>query len=100
MGLDHTNKACKGQPMHITTPTKPQPYLLGDPLLILPGLHPLLGPLHLNITPSQLASHFNHMLRHNLNGIHHPWGGGPHTTMLQLYFLHALLNHRFYTLST
>ena len=98
LGLDHTSRVCKGHPMHITTPTKPQLYLLGDPLLILPGLHPLLGPMHLSIIPIQPASHFNLMLRHNLSGIHHSRGGGPNTTMLQLYCLHHLPNHSSYTL--
>lgn len=82
MGLGHTNKACKGHPMHIATPTRPHPYLLGGPLLILPGLHLLLGPLHLSIIPSQPTNHFNHMLHHNLSGMQRPRGGGPHTTML------------------
>ena len=98
MSLDHTNKACKGCPTHITTQTKTQPYLLGDPLLILPGLHPLLGPMHLSITRNQPASHFNLMLYHNLNGIRHSMGGDPNTTMLQLYCLHHLPNHNSYTL--
>ena len=53
LGLDHINRVCKGHPMHITTPTKPQIYLLGDPLLILLGLHPLLDPMHLSIIPNQ-----------------------------------------------
>ena len=98
MGLGHMSRACKGHPMHITTPTIPHPYLLGDPLLILPSLHLLLGPLHLSIIPNQLASHFNHMLHHNMSGVHHPRGGGPNTTMSQLYCLHHLPSHNFYTL--
>ena len=98
MGLGDTSRACKGHPMHIATPTRPHPFPLGDPLLILPGMHLLFGPLHLSIIPSRLATHFNHMLHHSLNGMHHPRGGGPHTTMLQPYCLHHLLNHIFYTL--
>lgn len=98
MGIDHTSKACKGHPIHINIPTPPQPYLLGDPLLILPGIHLLLGPLHISITPNQPSSHFNHTLYHNLRGMHHPRGGGPNTTMLQLYCVHHLPNHIYYTL--
>ena len=60
MDLDHISRGCKGHLRHTTTPTKLPPYLLGapllillgDPLLTLPGLHPLLGPMHLSITPS------------------------------------------------
>ena len=52
MDLDHTNKGCKGHPMHTATPTKSLPYLLGVPLLILPGPRLLLGPSHLNIMPN------------------------------------------------
>lgn len=98
LGLDHTNMACKGNPMHITTPTKPQLYRLGDPLLILPGLHSLLGPMHLSIVPSKPASCFNLMLYHNLSRIHHSRGGAPNTIMLQLYCLDDLPNHSSYTL--
>ena len=98
MGLDHTNMECKGHPMHITTPTKPQLYLLGDPLLILPSLHPLLGHMHLNIIRSQPANHFNLMFSHNINGIPHTRGGGPNSTMFQPYCLHHLPNHNSYTL--
>ena len=98
LGLDHTSRACKGHPMHITTPTKPQLYLLGDPLLILLGLHLLLGHMNLNIIPSHPTSHFNLMFHHNLSGIPHTRGGGPNTTMLQLYCLHHLPNHNSYTL--
>lgn len=98
MSLGHTSRECKGHPMHITTPTRTHPYLLGDPLLIIPSLHLLLGPLHLDIIPSQPTNHFNHMLHHNLSGMHHPRGGGPNTTMFQLYCLHHLPNHKFYTL--
>ena len=98
LGLDHTSRVCKGHPMHITTPTKPHLCLLGDPLLFLPSLHPLLGPMHLGITPNQPASHFNLTLYHNLSGIHHSRGGVPNTTMLQLYCLHHLPNHKSYTL--
>ena len=98
MGLDHTKRACKGHPMHITTPTRPWPFPLGDPLLILPVQHLLLGPLHLSIIPSRPTSHFSHMLHHSLSGMHCPRGGGPHTIMLQLYCLSHLLKHNFYTL--
>lgn len=98
LGLDHTREACKGHPMHITTPTKPHLYLLGDPLVVLPGLQHLLGHMHLSSIPIHLASHFNLMLYHNLSGIHNSRGGGPNTTMLQLYFLHHLPNHNSYTL--
>lgn len=59
---------------------------------------PPFGPLHLSITPNQPASHFNHMLYHNLNGMHRPRGGGPNTKMLQPYCFHHLSNHSFYTL--
>ena len=98
MDLGHTSKSCKGHHMHITTPTRPHSFPFGGPLLILPNLHLLLGPLHHSIIPIRPASHFNHMLCHNLRGMHHPRGGGPYTTMLKLYFLHLLLNHKFYTL--
>lgn len=98
MGLDHMNKAWKGRPIHITTRTKPQPYLLGDPLLILPSVHPLLGSVHLSIIPSQPTSHFNLMLHHNLSGMHRSKSGGLNTTMLHLYCLHHLPNHSSYTL--
>ena len=98
MGFSHTSRAWKGHPMHITTLTRTHPFPLGAPLLIPPGLHILLGLLHLSTIPSWPASHFSHMLHHNLSGKHHPRGGGPHTTMLQLYCLHHLLNHKFYTL--
>jgi len=98
LGPDHTSRVCKGHPMHTTTQTKPHLYLLWDPLLILLGLHPFLGHMHLSIIPSHLASHFNLMLYHNLSGIHHSRGGGPNATMLQLYFLHHLPNHNSYTL--
>lgn len=98
MALGNTSRACKGHIVYITTSTRPHPFPLGGPLLILPGLHLLLGPLHHNIIPSQLASHFNHMFCHSLSGMHPAGCRGPHTTMLQLYFLHDLLNHNFYTL--
>ena len=97
MDLDHTSRACKGHPRHITTPTKPPPYLLGAPLLILPGPHLLLGPSHLNIMPNQPPIHFNPMLSHNLSGMHLLRGGGPNTTLLQLFCLHHLPNHNSYT---
>jgi len=98
LGLDHTCRVCKGHLMHITTPTKPELYLLGDPLLILPSLHPLLGPMHLSIIPSQPISHSNLMFCHNLNGLPYSRGGDPHTKMLPLYFLHHLPTHNSYTL--
>ena len=98
MGLERTRRACKGHPMHIKTLTKTHTFCFGGPLLIPFGLHLLLGILHLSIIPSRPTSHFSHILLHSLNGMHHPRGGGPHTTMLQLYCLHLLLNHNFYTL--
>ena len=91
-------QACKGHPVHITTPTKPQLYVLRDPLVILPSLHPLLGPMHLNIIPSHPTSHLNLTIHHNLNRIHHSKGGGPNTTILQLCLLHHLPNQNSYTL--
>jgi len=98
MGLDHTSRECKGRPMNITSLTKTHPFLLWAPLLIPPGLHLLPSLLYLSTIPSQPTNHFGHMLLHNLSGMHHPRGGGPHTTMLQLYCLHLLLKHIFYTL--
>ncbi len=98
LGLDHTSRVCKDHPMHITDPTKPQLHLIGDPLLILPGLHPLLGPMHLNTIPSQPANHSNLKIRHNISGIPHPRGGGPNSTMFQLYCLHHLPNRNSCTL--
>ena len=97
-GLGHTSRVCKGHPMHITTPTKPQLYLHGDPLLILLGLHPLLGPIHLSINPNQPASHFNLMFSHNISGIPHTRGGSPNSIMFQPYCLHHLPNHNSCTL--
>jgi len=44
-----------------------------DPLLILLVLHLLLGPMNLSIILNQPAIHFNLMLHHNLNGVHHCW---------------------------
>jgi len=97
-GLIHSNRACKGCPMPITTLTKPRPFPLGEPLLILPSLHPLLGPLHLSTIPSWPANHFSHMFHPSLSGMNYPRGGCPHTIMLKFYCLHHLLNHKFYTL--
>jgi len=98
LGLHHTSRVCKGHPLHIATPTKPQLYLLADPLPILPGLCPLLGPMHLNIIPRQPASHFNVMFSHNISGITHSMGGGPNLTMFQPYCLQYLPNHNSSTL--
>lgn len=98
MGLSYTSRACKGHPMHITTLTRTHPFPLGGPLHIPPGLPLLLGLLHLIIIPSRPASHFSHILRHSLSGMHHPRGEGPHTKIIKLYCLHLLLNHNFYTL--
>jgi len=97
LGLNHTSRVCKGHPMHITTPTKPKLYLLRDPLLILPGLHPILGTMHLSVILSQPTSHFNLTFCHNLNGTPHSRVGGPNITMLQPCCLHTLLNHNPYT---
>ena len=93
MDLDHTSRECKGHLRHTTTPTKPLPYLLAALLLILPGPHLLLHPIHLNIIPNQSLIHFNPMLSHNLSGMHLIKGGGPSTTLLMLFCLHHLLNH-------
>ena len=98
LGLDHTNRVCKSHPMHITNPTKPHLYLLGDTLIILPSLHPLLGPMHLSVIPSHLTNHFKPMSSHNMSRIPHSRGGGSNSTMLQLYYIHHLPNHNSYTL--
>lgn len=98
LGIDHTNKACKDHSMHITDPTKPQLHLLRDPLLILLGLHPLLGPMHLNIIPIHPTSHFNLTISQNISGIPHPKGGGPSSTRVQLYCLHHPPNNNSCTL--
>ena len=93
MDLDHTSRECKGHLRHTTTPIKQLPYLLGVPLLILPGPHLLLGHIHLNIMPNQLPILSTPILNHNLSGMHLIKGGGPSTTLLPLFFLHHLLNH-------
>ena len=76
MDLDYISKGCKGHLRHTTTPIKSSPYLLGPPLLVLPGPHILLSPSHLNIMPNQPPIHFNPMLNHNLSGMHLIKGGG------------------------
>ena len=87
-----TSRECKGHPRPITTPIKPLPCLLGVPLLILPGPHPLLGRIHLHIMPNHLLICFTLMLSHSLSGIHLIRGGGPNTTLIPLLCLHHLLN--------
>ena len=96
MDLDHTIRGCKGHPRHTTTPTKSLPYLLGVPLLILPGPRLLLSPSHLSIMPNQSTIHCNLMLNHHLNGMHLIKGGGRNTTLLLPFFLHHLLNQNHY----
>ena len=93
MDLDLTSRGCKGHPKLITTPTNPLTYLLGVPLLILPGPHPLLGHIHLNIILNLLLICFILMFSHNLSGMHLNRGGGLNTTLLLLFCLHHLLNH-------
>lgn len=98
LGLDHSRRVCKDHAMHVIDPTKPQLHLLGDPLLIPPGLHPLLGPMHLSTIPSKPTDHFNLIISHNISGIPHLRGGSPNSTMLHLYCLHHLPNHNSCTL--
>ena len=101
MDLDLTSRRCKGYPRPIMTLIKPFSCLLGIPLLILPGLHLLLGhillvPSQIHIMPNQLLIHFTLMLSHSLSGMHLIRNGGPSTTLIPLIFLHLLLihNHR------
>ena len=94
MDLDLTNRNCKGHPRPIITPIKPLPYLLGVPLLILPGSHLLLIPSQIHIMPNQLLIRFTLMISHSLSGMHLIKGGGPNTTLLLLIFLHHLPNHK------
>ena len=97
MVLNCTSRACEGHPMHIKTLTKTHPFPIGAPLLIPPSLHILLRLFHLNTIPNRPTNHFSHILLHSLSGMHHPRGGGAHTIMFQIYFLHHLLDHNFYT---
>lgn len=98
MNLDLTSRECKGHPRTITTTIKPLPCLLGVPLLILPGPHPLLGHILLNTKLHKLLIRFTLMLSHSLSGIHLIRGGGPSITLLLLFCLHHLLNHNHYLL--
>ena len=84
MDLYLTSKGCEGHPRLITTPTNPIAYLLGVPLLILPGLHLICGLIHLNTILNPLLIRFTHMSSHNLSGMHLNRGGGPSTTLLLL----------------
>ena len=74
------------------------PFPLGALMLILHGPHLLPGLLHLNTIPNLPINHFSHILLHNLSGMHHPRGGGPHTTNIEPYCLHLHLNHNSFTL--
>ena len=67
-------------------------------LLILHGPHLIPSIFHLNTIHNLPINHFNYMLPHNLSGIHHPKGGGPHKTNLQSYHLHLYINHMSFTL--
>lgn len=98
MDPDRTNKGCKGHPRLITTPTNPLTYLLGVPLLILPGSYPLLGHTHLNTILNLLLIRFILMFSYNLSGMHLNRGGGTSTTLLLLFYLHHLLNNNHYLL--
>lgn len=98
MDPDLTNSGCKGHPKLITTPTNPLTYLLGVPLFILLGLHPLLGHIHPNTILNLLLIHFILTFSHNLSGMHLNKGGDPNTNLLPLFCLHRLLNHNHYLL--
>lgn len=96
--LDHKGRACKGHPIHITTPNRMHTFPLGVLLLILHGPHLLPILVHLNTIPNLPINHLCHMLPHNLIGIPHHKGGGPHSTNLQPYYLHLHLNHNSFSL--
>lgn len=66
---------------------------LGVLLLILHGLHLLLDLMHHNTITNLPINYFSHMLPHNLSGIPHHKGGGPHSTKLLPYYVCLHLNY-------